>query len=178
MDSIIASPGFVDPATCSELIRGFESVDTDRSSNPFFRDMIVYGKTLKSEALRAALRSIEQRIRTAVSSAYTVDDPQPDGIMMCRWLTGKAMARHVDNQSTHAYSTPWRTHSAIVYLNDDYEGGELFFSRHHVELEPTRGLLVTFPAGPQFEHGVRKIRSGTRYTVACWFGSGVLSPVV
>lgn len=138
--------------------------------------MVVYAGSISDPNVRALMRSMQDAIGSLVRRTYETGPLYADSLMLCRWPTGRSMPAHVDNQATHHYSTPWRSHSAIVYLNDDLEGGELFWTRFHVELTPARGLLVAFPAGEAFEHGVRRIRSGTRYTMACWFTEDANAP--
>ena len=52
------------------------------------------------------------------------------------------------------------------YINDDYEGGELYLSlRSTLAVKPKRGMLVAFTGGFHHEHAVLKVRSGTRLTM-------------
>ncbi|KAK7098828.1 prolyl 3-hydroxylase 2-like isoform X2 [Littorina saxatilis] len=64
-----------------------------------------------------------------------------------------------------------RDYSAILYLNDDFEGGEFFFAHpnksEQVSLRPKCGRLVGFNA-KEF-HGVKAVRSGVRCALALWF---------
>jgi len=69
----------------------------------------------------------------------------------------------------------WRDYSAILYLNEDFEGGEFFFvenrTTHRVQstVRPRCGRVVAFSAGGENLHGVRGVRSGKRCAVALWF---------
>lgn len=54
----------------------------------------------------------------------------------------------------------------VFYINDDYEGGELFFPDIDLEIKPKAGQLIAWPSGPLFEHGVKIISSGDRYVVS------------
>lgn len=57
-----------------------------------------------------------------------------------------------------------RTHVMGIFLNDDYEGGELVFPEIKVSLKPKAGSLVFFP-GYLTRHGVNKVTSGTRINI-------------
>jgi leucine proline-enriched proteoglycan (leprecan) len=69
----------------------------------------------------------------------------------------------------------WRDYSAILYLNDDFEGGKFFFAHsphdttpeHYVA--PKCGRLVGFSAGAENMHGVTAVTKGKRCAVALWF---------
>lgn len=68
----------------------------------------------------------------------------------------------------------WRDYSAILYLNDDFDGGEFFFvedwkRRVRSIIQPRCGRMVAFSAGGENLHGVRGIRNGKRCAVALWF---------
>ncbi|RUS82121.1 hypothetical protein EGW08_010133, partial [Elysia chlorotica] len=61
--------------------------------------------------------------------------------------------------------------SAILYLNDDFEGGEFFFAHanqtEQVSVRPKCGRLVAFNAG--HFHGVKAVKRGQRCALALWF---------
>lgn len=69
----------------------------------------------------------------------------------------------------------WRDYSAILYLNDDFQGGEFFFAKDRAirELDnlvtPRCGRMVAFSAGSENLHGVRGILKGRRCALALWF---------
>ena len=63
----------------------------------------------------------------------------------------------------------WSGHvSVIVYLNDGYEGGILYFPDQNVEIKPEPGMLVVFPGNLHFLHGVTETKGTARYTVSLW----------
>lgn len=55
-----------------------------------------------------------------------------------------------------------------LFLNDDYEGGELTFDDQGVALKPKPGTLVLFP-GFYTNHGVNEILSGMRVNFLVFF---------
>ncbi|KAM9798374.1 prolyl 3-hydroxylase 3 [Neosynchiropus ocellatus] len=64
--------------------------------------------------------------------------------------------------------------SAILYLNQDFEGGELFFTHRDAEtvtarVKPACGRLVGFSSGAVNPHGVTAVTSGRRCALALWF---------
>lgn len=74
--------------------------------------------------------------------------------------TGQHFAVHADHGP--AYVT---TVSAVGYLNDDYEGGELIFPRFNLKIKPEPGDLVVFPSTYIYEHSSEPIISGNKYSV-------------
>jgi len=59
--------------------------------------------------------------------------------------------------------------TAIYYLSDDFEGGEIVFHRQRLLIDPRRRLLLAFPSNAEHEHEARAVRSGVRYTMPIWF---------
>ncbi|KAJ8400226.1 hypothetical protein AAFF_G00399200 [Aldrovandia affinis] len=67
-----------------------------------------------------------------------------------------------------------RDYSAILYLNDDFEGGDFIFAELDAktvtaEVRPQCGRVVGFGSGKENPHGVRAVTKGQRCAVALWF---------
>jgi len=58
--------------------------------------------------------------------------------------------------------------STVLFLNDDFEGGEFVFPELRVRIRPEPGLLVAFPSSQFYLHGVEPVISGTRYSMVNW----------
>lgn len=57
-------------------------------------------------------------------------------------------------------------YATIIYLNDNYSKGELFFKHKNFEIKPKKGSLLIFPGSEEFHHGVRPVGDGPiRYVV-------------
>ncbi|KAK8783381.1 hypothetical protein V5799_010254 [Amblyomma americanum] len=67
----------------------------------------------------------------------------------------------------------WRDFSAVLYLNDDFVGGEFVFARHKTNIQasvrPKCGRAVAFSAGAENLHGVLPIEKGRRCALAMWY---------
>jgi hypothetical protein len=82
-----------------------------------------------------------------------------------RWDKGDSLSLHVDDLGRDDFN-----HMAtLVYLNDDYEGGELEFPTHQLLYKPKAGDLIMFPGNMHYAHEVKTIRSGSRWTLPMWF---------
>jgi len=68
------------------------------------------------------------------------------------------MGTHVDSDSDFNKSA-----SAIIYLNDEYEGGEVVFDNFGISLKPEAGSILMFPSHTPYEHTVKAIKSGHKY---------------
>lgn len=78
------------------------------------------------------------------------------------WFPGQSGGVHADAQDPE----PWIEWSTVVYLNDDYEGGQIFFPNQKFQYQPKKFSAVFFPsAGTEYIHGITEIKSGNRFTM-------------
>ncbi|XP_014812764.1 PREDICTED: prolyl 3-hydroxylase 3 isoform X3 [Calidris pugnax] len=68
----------------------------------------------------------------------------------------------------------YRDYSGILYLNDDFQGGGLFFTEMDAvtvtaEVHPKCGRLVAFSSGKENPHGVWAVSRGRRCAIALWY---------
>jgi predicted 2-oxoglutarate/Fe(II)-dependent dioxygenase YbiX len=86
-----------------------------------------------------------------------------EGFNVLKYQTGQEYKAHFDGDtSTH------RSLSPILYLNDDYTGGEIEFVHHNVTIKPSPGMLVLFPANYAYSHIAHPVKTGTKYAIVTW----------
>lgn len=70
----------------------------------------------------------------------------------------------------HYDSGTWmgRIISAVIYLNDDYEGGEIEFPNQQVKIKPEKGMLILFPSNFAFSHIAHPVKEGKKYVLVTW----------
>jgi hypothetical protein len=67
---------------------------------------------------------------------------------------------------------PWVSHASVIYFNDDYLGGELFFPKLDIEIKPKpRELIIFSQTENEYLHEIKRIKEGARYSSASWWGS-------
>jgi hypothetical protein len=59
--------------------------------------------------------------------------------------------------------------STVMYLNDDYEGGELWFPHFDYTYVPQYGDIVLFPSSWLFAHAALVVKSGIKYSAVTMF---------
>lgn len=72
-----------------------------------------------------------------------------------RMQPGAELVSHTDQKTD-----PSIKYAAVLYLNDDYTDGEIFFHNKGVTLKPKPGTLLVFPGNEEFEHGVKHVGQG------------------
>jgi len=80
---------------------------------------------------------------------------------------------HVDSSYLVPAQKAWRKAvdrdlSLLIYLESDFDGGELHFSRLNYHLKPKAGMLVWFPSDLRYEHAAKPVTRGTRYAIVSW----------
>jgi hypothetical protein len=72
-----------------------------------------------------------------------------------RMQPGVQLTSHTDQ-----HTDPSIKYATIIYINDEYSGGELFFPNLNIEIKPKPGTLLVFPGNEQYEHGVKVVGEG------------------
>jgi len=88
------------------------------------------------------------------------------------WRTGRRMIRHLDNGFQTHETFKHRIISSVIYINDDYTGGETFIATEHgydYISKPRAGSMICFLSNEQNKHGVNEITSGNRVTLPVWY---------
>lgn len=101
-----------------------------------------------------------------------------------KWDEGGFAAPHSDNSDFDGNPNAFEINKyvGILYLNGNYEGGELFFvnekqesnSEHkewdeYLSFKPNEYSFIIFPGGVENVHGVKEIIKGTRYTMVSFW---------
>jgi hypothetical protein len=75
-----------------------------------------------------------------------------------------------DHYDAHYDGSPLsrRWISGILYLNSDYEGGEIEFIHNDLKIKPTAGTLYLFPSGYSHAHIAHEVTKGTKYAIVTW----------
>lgn len=62
-----------------------------------------------------------------------------------------------------------RVLSSVMYLNDNYIGGEIEFINSSVKIKPEAGSIIFFPSNFLYIHEVYPITDGFRYSMPHWY---------
>jgi predicted 2-oxoglutarate/Fe(II)-dependent dioxygenase YbiX len=62
-----------------------------------------------------------------------------------------------------------RVLSVLLYLNDDYEGGEIEFRHSNLKFKPEAGSVLFFPSNFLYVHEVYPVTKGPRYALPNWY---------
>ena len=77
------------------------------------------------------------------------------------------MSKHCDNiHHSHGQKWGYPHVSALLYLNDNYEGGEFVVAGK--EIKPNKGSSIIFPSNFLYPHQAKEVINGTRWSVVAW----------
>lgn len=94
-----------------------------------------------------------------------------DSINLLRYKKSGHLPAHQDQGvSTRVLST-------VMYLNDNYEGGEIEFINSKVKIKPEAGSIIFFPSNFLYIHEVYPITNGERYSMPHWYHNVKLEDV-
>ena len=166
---------FVDPEDAARLINYIETNKHDTSK-------FIYGEYLKTEESQQAQSQLPESFsikdHSEVKDLYVkyakkfieecklfFDNTEGIGLY-AQWLTmygiGNELPRHVDNH----YGAEEINFSAVIYLNDDFTGGELLLEDFGYLHKPKALSIIIFH--PTYWHEIKPILSGKRYAMPIW----------
>ncbi len=87
-----------------------------------------------------------------------------------RYREGGEYYAHADAYNWQAEEKRWRRvtnrdFSLLIYLNEDFEGGELEFKYLNCKIAPKQGLLVAFPSDWRYAHAALPVTRGVKHTI-------------
>jgi hypothetical protein len=65
--------------------------------------------------------------------------------------------------------TPNRVYTSLVYLTEDFEGGETTLPLRNMDVKPKTRRLFGFPCSRDYIHGVRRNTGGLRIAFTAWY---------
>jgi hypothetical protein len=111
--------------------------------------------------------------------------------LLNRWRVGRKQEAHIDYfldhedndiESLHknnivdeyieSFKQTFKTKnfSTLIYLNEDYEGGELYFPQYDdLTIHPEELSFIGFKGDTHHLHGVKEVTSGIRYTLSIFW---------
>lgn len=115
---------------------------------------------------------IQERAKPIFSKEYKVDEYYFLPINSVSRRIGPGLGVHTDEISqNHPQYNPNEkiiTHGFVVYINDDYEGGEIFYPQKDLSIKPKALSLVMHPGNKEYEHGVNEVTKTERYSLSWW----------
>jgi hypothetical protein len=137
----------------------------------YWKDRVATTRSLdkNNSEISLVIRGLYERLKPIIENFFDVNI-SPTGETIVRWLPGQFQNPHADkelhegNDAGTPNDFPYYDIASLFYLNDDYEGGELYFPLQDIQFKPKRGAAYFFPGDMNYVHGVTEIKNGIRYT--------------
>lgn len=155
---------FIPSQTATDTATGNPLQQSIRTSYGF--PITLAGKI--NEVARKINNQCYELVTSAVQSykgifGITQDIKDAETYGLLRYSTGEKYDQHYDGGTESA-----RSISVVIYLNDDYEGGEIEFPNFSVKIKPKAGTLILFPSNYAYSHIAHPVTSGTKYAIVAW----------
>jgi hypothetical protein len=174
-DDIIFYDNFISEEDAEKIIAFFEDPEQPWSMSAFFES---YGMSImpKDPLLEKYGLPIDYLGKLADRMHKTVEDAHQRPVKSVsshaqKWQVGAFAPFHSDNTDMEGNWSAWEKSKLVclLYINDDYDGGELNFRDHNIKLKPKARQLVTFPGGINNVHEVSVVKGTTRHTIGAFW---------
>jgi hypothetical protein len=180
-NKIVEIPNFVDPEVVPNMINFFENCDVEWGDIAFYgssgKGILTDSETMKKFGLPDEFfDKLKNKYQEAVELVFG-REVRANTSHAQKWDVGGFAAPHSDNSDNEGVPNAFEINKyvGILYLNDDYEGGDLYFCDKDKEMEPYLSFkpnaysYYVFPGGYENIHGVGEITAGTRYTMVSFW---------
>jgi hypothetical protein len=145
-------------------IKDFGDLNTDN----YWSGRTLFYNSIKDKSVKTLILS-SLKYGIVNLPQYTDKTLYCEHLSIARWPTGYSLQPHADAENPkecgpHPY--PWRHFACITFLNDNFDGGVLYFPNQGIEISPKPGITIIFPGSLEYLHGITEITSGNRYTIA------------
>ena len=187
-DNIVVFENFIDPEDLEVAFRRFyprltngkteKRLNTMRTVSVFMT--LPTGTTVcvvenywahrKNPVVYQTIDKYIQKMAGKVEEFFKVKVTSRPPVLM-RWFEGIEQQPHADKELNDGRPNPFPTYdlNSLIYYNDDFTGGELYFPQHDIEITPKPGLAVMFVGDRNYLHGVRTVTKGERWTTPSFY---------
>ncbi len=150
--TMIIKKNYITDKDCDHLIQYYE----DNLDKTFLYERNKTNPLVVKNSDNIKIKSILNKIESDFLQEYNAK--LIDNVEIVKWPVSTKMENHTDHDNDKF--------AFILYLNDDYDGGETII-HSMATIKPEKGKLITF-TGNKYIHSVTEIKNKVRYTMAGW----------
>jgi hypothetical protein len=131
-------------------------------------------KSIKWRGARVGYFETDDSHRNCQDFIYTKDmlgERNSENTVNINFIGAFNMVKYGPGEKFNAHSDdgePYRcTVSTVGYINDDYDGGDLYFDKFDINVKPEAGDLILFPSSYIYSHASIPVKSGIKYAIVC-----------
>lgn len=172
---VIEIKGFLDKQYCLDVIEFLDGNDDAGDNwNPICFPSVLgvnVGEPIATDKI-----SVEDMGKIRDKMSFAVEDAL--GILVKnvtmsghKYPVGSYADPHSDSSELDGTPNAWQMnkYACILYLNDSYSGGAIYFPQHNLDIHPEAGSLLVFEGSHEYLHGVREITAGDRFTILAFW---------
>lgn len=145
--------------TSSSLSVPIETQIDIKLSSAIDNTLLIYIQTLNEKCkLKDSLQWINYLPQKLISENFSIN----------RYAETQEYKWHIDEGDDYFREMGMftRKFSIVLYLNDDFDGGETEFQ--FAKVKPQKGACLIFPSNFMYIHCARPVKNGVKYSVASW----------
>ncbi len=182
LPQLLIKENFLSQYECDALVNFLEQDDVwDEPGHGDLRERRHYQRSVSDVPpnLTDLVRGFQSRKKAALEEFYGETLVKLRRSSFRKWVPGDFQSPHCDvghadgkvifTQNEGTLSLHHNDFATVTYLNGNFEGGEVYFHHFGVQIIPRPGLMIAFPASPQYLHGVNEIKSGNRYIITSFW---------
>jgi len=180
-NKIVEIPNFISPDVVPKMINFFENCNVEWGDIAFYgssgKGILTDADTMRSFGLSDNFfGDLKDKYQEAVEKVFN-KKVKANTSHAQKWDVGGFAAPHSDNSDHDGNPNAFEINKyvGILYLNDNYDGGELYFCdkdngmKPYLSFKPNAYSYYVFPGGVENIHGVSEITKGTRYTMVSFW---------
>jgi hypothetical protein len=177
LDNIVVIENFINQEDldiiqnfCSTL-NNFKDIPNDNWDNRVCDNSIL---SQISPQVNDILKKYQSKHKKVIEDFFNVElkDNVPSIVI---WREGDGQTPHADKEQIDGSPNPYPENdiASLFYLNEDYEGGEIYFPIQDIKVKPKAGSAVFFPGDRFYQHGVTAVESGKRFTCPAFWNVSI-----
>ncbi len=160
--------------------------DVNPDQMPWFQNNTIYYNSIKDDNVKQIIKNYREKIAKTIEEVYK-EKVYPHLTTIVLWKPGQKMGRHHDQGNPGEIGFEMRDYTSILYLNDNYKGGNTFIRNDDIADDrwrrepnanfndyisiPEEGTSIIFYGGDINAHGVEKIEEGLRVAMTTWYST-------
>ena len=175
---IVLSDEFLDKEDCQRILNLQIQLENSTTAMNRIKD---YRKSLVT--LVDEEDDVIKKVKKKIAKSFGLDGNGMEKLQLQKYPEGGYYKEHFDAKSENHFqndeSFSQRKYSIIIYLNDDFIGGETVFPKKNISVKPLQGRLLLFSnmlnetnyVHPFSSHLSNKIAEGEKWILSIWHHS-------
>jgi hypothetical protein len=162
MSAILANNGVLTPEQCAYLISYLNNNEKwTPAPHPTWDERMVDLKDVDDPIAVGYMIEAYKKIRSSMPEGFDAES-----FSLVIWNEHTGMNLHTDEVGSE-----WREYSSVIYLNENFHGGNTYFPDQGLSVEPRIGMGIVFQANDEHPHLVTEVVGGKRYTISSFWSN-------